>query len=194
MSTPEAVETACVERQPLWTNRTEEHGPFDIIGDIHGCFDELVELLKALGYAISTQPDGNTLVEPPQGRKAVFVGDFVDRGPKVTEVLRLVMQMQKTGTAICVPGNHDVKLVRALHGRNVNPTHGLAESLAQLETESAEFKTQIAEFLNGLVSHYVLDNGKTGRRTRWHEDRITRQGIRARTRIRTLRRDHRRNR
>ena len=160
MSTTEDVEAVQVERQPLWVNRTDEQGPFDIIGDVHGCFDELVELLKALGYAISTQPDGNIVVEPPHGRKAVFVGDFVDRGPKVAEVLRLVMQMQQTDAAICVPGNHDVKLVRALRGKNVNPTHGLAESLAQLEKEPAEFKTQIAEFLDSLVSHYVLDNGK----------------------------------
>ena len=160
MSTPEAVEAVRMERQSLWVNRTDEHGPFDIIGDIHGCCDELVELLKVLGYTISAQPNGNTVVEPPQGRKAVFVGDFVDRGPKVAEVLRLVMQMQKDGVAICVPGNHDVKLVRALRGRNVSPTHGLAESLAQLEKESVEFKTQVVEFLDSLVSHYVLDNGK----------------------------------
>ena len=160
MSTPETVEAACVERQPLWVNRTSEQGPFDIIGDIHGCFDELVELLKELGYKISTQPDGDSIVEPPQGRKAVFVGDFVDRGPKVPEVLRLVMGMQKRDMALCVPGNHDVKLVRALRGRNVNLTHGLAESLSQLEKESTEFKAQIVEFLDGLVSHYVLDNGK----------------------------------
>ena len=160
MSTTEDVEAVQVERQPLWVNRTDEHGPFDIIGDIHGCFDELIELLKALGYEISTQPDGETVVEPPHGRKAVFVGDFVDRGPKVPEVLRLIMQMQKTNAALCVPGNHDVKLVRALRGRNVKPTHGLAESLAQLEKQSTEFKTQIAEFLDSLVSHYVLDNGK----------------------------------
>ena len=160
MSTPETVEATSVERQPLWVDRTNEQGPFDIIGDIHGCFDELVELLKELGYRISTQPDGDTIVEPPQGRKAVFVGDFVDRGPKVTEVLRLVMGMQESDTALCIPGNHDVKLVRALRGRNVKLTHGLAESLSQLEKESVEFKAQIVEFLDGLVSHYVLDNGK----------------------------------
>ena len=160
MSTPEAVEAIHLERQPLWPNRTDEQGPFDIIGDIHGCFDELVALLKELGYEISTQPDGETVVKAPQGRKAIFVGDFVDRGPKVAEVLRLVMEMQKTGAAICVPGNHDIKLVRALQGKNVNPTHGLAESLSQLEKESTEFKAEIAEFLNGLVSHYVLDNGQ----------------------------------
>lgn len=160
MSTPKTVETARVERQPLWTNRTDEQGPFDIIGDIHGCFDELVELLQKLGYEISTQPDGETIVKPPKGRKAVFVGDYVDRGPKVAEVLRLIMRMHETGAAICVPGNHDVKLVRALRGNKVNPTHGLAESLAQLAQASTEFKTYIAEFLGGLVSHYVLDNGR----------------------------------
>ena len=160
MSTPEVVAAARVERQPLWSNRTDEQGPFDIIGDVHGCFDELVELLQKLGYKISTQPDGDTIVEPPEGRKAVFVGDYVDRGPKVAEVLRLIMRMHEMGAAICVPGNHDVKLVRALRGRNVKRTHGLAESLAQLAEESTEFKTQIAEFLDGLVSHYVLDNGK----------------------------------
>ena len=160
MSNPETVETARVERQPLWTNRTDEQGPFDIIGDIHGCFDELAGLLEKLGYEISTQPDGDIVVEPPQGRKAIFVGDYVDRGPKVAQVLRLIMGMHNTGAALCVPGNHDVKLVRALRSKNVKPTHGLAESLAQLAEESTEFKTHIAEFLDGLVSHYVLDDGK----------------------------------
>ena len=160
MSTPETVAAARVERQPLWSNRTDEQGPFDIIGDIHGCFDELVELLQKLGYKISTQSDRDITVEPPEGRKAVFVGDYVDRGPKVAEVLRLIMRMHETGAALCVPGNHDVKLGRALRGRNVKRTHGLAESLAQLAEESTEFKTHIAEFLDGLVSHYVLDNGK----------------------------------
>ena len=160
MSDPEGVCAVRIERQPLWPNRTDEQGPFDIIGDIHGCFDELVELLKELGYEISTRLEGETIVKPPPGRKAIFVGDLVDRGPKVVEVLRLVMGMQEANAAICVPGNHDIKLLRALHGRNVNPTHGLAETLSQLEKESTQFKAQIAEFLNDLVSHYVLDNGK----------------------------------
>lgn len=160
LSTPEEVETAKVERQPLWTNRTDEHGPFDIIGDIHGCYDELLELLQKLGYEISQQPDRGPVVEHPQGRKVAFVGDYVDRGPKVVEVLRLIMGMHKTGKAICVPGNHDVKLARALRGKNVNPTHGLAESLSQLENETTEYKTHIAEFIEDLTSHYVLDDGK----------------------------------
>ena len=160
MSSPEEVDNVKVERQPLWTNRMEEHGPFDIIGDVHGCFDELVELLTKLGYEIATNEDGIHVINSLHGRKVIFVGDYVDRGPKVVEVLRLIMQMQKIGIAICVPGNHDAKLARALRGKNVNPTHGLAESLSQLENESPEFKTDITEFIEGLVSHYVFDNGK----------------------------------
>ncbi len=159
-SNPEDVEAAQIERQSLWTNRKDETGPFDIIGDIHGCYDELVELLAELGYEITAKEDGTPIVNSPQGRKAIFVGDYVDRGPKVVEVMRLVMEMHKAGISICVPGNHDAKLARALRGKNVNPTHGLAESLSQLENESPEFKTHIAEFIEGLVSHYVLDNGK----------------------------------
>lgn len=160
LSSPEEVEAAQIERQPMWTNRMKETGPFDIIGDIHGCYDELVELLKDLEYEVSTNDRDVPVIVSPQNRKVLFVGDYVDRGPKVVEVLRLVMEMQKTGIALCVPGNHDVKLVRALRGKNVAQTHGLAESLEQLESETQEFKEEVADFIEGLVSHYVLDGGK----------------------------------
>ncbi len=160
LSSPEQVESVKIERQKLWTDRTDEHGPYDIIGDIHGCYDELLELLQKIGYDIKIETDGKTFVSHPEGRKVVFVGDYVDRGPKVVEVLRLVMDMHKNGDAICVPGNHDVKLARALRGKNVNRTHGLAESMSQLENESEEFKSQAADFIEGLISHYVLDDAK----------------------------------
>jgi protein phosphatase len=96
----------------------------------------------------------------PQGRKAVFLGDLVDRGPDTPGVLRRVMSMVEAGSALCVPGNHDMKLLRKLRGRNVQVTHGLAESLAQLESEPDEFKRRVAEFIDGRVSHYLLDDGK----------------------------------
>lgn len=160
MSTPEEVEAAQVERQPLWTNRTDDSGPFDIIGDIHGCYDELVELLALLGYELSNLPDGGLSVNHPQGRRVIFVGDYVDRGPKVVEVLKLVMGMYIAGMGICVPGNHDVKLARALRGKNVTQTHGLAESMSQMEQESEEFKVRVAEFIESMISHYVFDNEK----------------------------------
>ena len=164
LSSPEDVLAVTIERQPLWNNLKHEHGPFDIIGDVHGCSSELHALLSKLGYEIDQSAQGQSAglyeVRHPEGRKAVFLGDLVDRGPAVPEVLRLVMSMVESGAALCVPGNHDIKLLRKLRGRDVRITHGLAESLEQLERETAEFRQQIAEFIDGLVSHYVLDDGK----------------------------------
>jgi len=144
-----------VVRDPLWNDRRHEAGPFDLIGDVHGCGGELDALLDTLGYAV----DGDGVRRHPDGRKAVFVGDLVDRGPRIVHVLRTAMAMVQGGSALAVPGNHDVKLVRALRGRNVRITHGLERSLAELEAESPEFRQQVAEFLDGLVSHYLLDGG-----------------------------------
>lgn len=156
----EEVDTAALIREQLWNNKKSESGPLDIIGDVHGCYDELQELLVSLGYAVE-MPDGDwPRVRHPEGRKPVFVGDLVDRGPKTPEVLKLVMGSVRSGTAYCVAGNHDVKLARKLNGRDVKLTHGLAESVAQLEEESAEFRSQVYDFLDRLVSHYVFDGGK----------------------------------
>lgn len=117
-----------------------------------------------LGYEITVQQiDGGTssyTVRHSLSRKAVFLGDLVDRGPKTPQVLRLVMSMVESGVALCVPGNHDMKLMRKLRGQDVQITHGLAESLAQLEHEPPEFREKVIAFLDGLVSHYVFDDGK----------------------------------
>ncbi|MFC9862077.1 MULTISPECIES: polynucleotide kinase-phosphatase [unclassified Streptomyces] len=129
-------------------------GPFDIIGDIHGCRSELDTLLGKLGYVDGAHPEGRT---------AVFVGDLVDRGPDSPGVLRRVMSMVSAGQALCVPGNHENKLGRYLKGRAVQHTHGLAETIEQLDREDAEhpeFREQVREFIEGLVSHYVLDGGR----------------------------------
>lgn len=159
LNTPEDLEAAFIERQPLWNNRKHEHGPFDIVGDVHGCLEELCDLLTQLGYHL-VEDSGGYHVTPPAGRKAVFVGDLVDRGPGISGVLRLVMSMVDAGTALCVPGNHDMKLVRKLKGRDVQITHGLADSLAQLDEEPPGVRDKVCAFLDGLVSHYVLDDGK----------------------------------
>ncbi|BBM83602.1 polynucleotide kinase-phosphatase [Candidatus Uabimicrobium amorphum] len=145
-------------RQPLWNNKSHENGPFDIIGDVHGCIDELKTLLGNLGYTIEKN-DNKYSVKAPNTRKAVFVGDLVDRGPDSCEVLRLVMDMVAANVAICVPGNHDAKLMRKLKGRNVQLKHGLAETIAQLEKETPQFRERVKEFIFSLVSHYILDNG-----------------------------------
>src|SRR5579883_3117043 len=111
LSSEEEVANASIERQPLWNNLKHDHGPFDIIGDIHGCFDELQQLLTTLGYQITENGNPNGpekfQVIAPSGRKAVFLGDLVDRGPRTPDVLKLVMSMVASGAALCVPGNHD---------------------------------------------------------------------------------------
>jgi len=76
------------------------------------------------------------------------------------KALKLVMAMVSAGTAICLPGNHDVKLVRKLNGRDVQITHGLAQTLEQLDAQPEEFRDQARDFLDKLVSHVVLDDGK----------------------------------
>ncbi|MFB7861619.1 polynucleotide kinase-phosphatase [Streptomyces sp. NPDC056069] len=147
----EEVEAAEVVLEKRFNDLRHLTGPFDIIGDIHGCRSELETLLAKLGYVDGHHPDGRT---------AVFVGDLVDRGPDSPGVLRRVMGMVAAGDALCVPGNHENKLGRWLHGRKVQETHGLAETIEQLGREPEEFRAEVARFIDGLVSHYVLDEGK----------------------------------
>jgi protein phosphatase len=157
LSGVEEIEAATIERRPLWTDRRGDHGPFDIVGDVHGCYDELAALLGELGYAVD---ENGTGAHHPGGRRAVFVGDLVDRGPATPAVLRLVMGMVACGDALCIAGNHEAKLLRALRGANVTTGHGLAESLAQLGAEPQAFRDEVVTFVDGLVSHYVLDEGR----------------------------------
>lgn len=169
LDSPEKIEAASIERIPLWNDRTDEHGPFDIIGDLHGCGDELESLLASLGYqnqtAAKTDPVwGDSFYAHPEGRKAVFVGDLVDRGPRVLDCVRIARNMVQHGSGLCVPGNHDMKLLRKLRGKNVKLTHGLAETMQEIDALSDDVRQplckQLSEFLDGLVSHYVLDDGK----------------------------------
>lgn len=147
----EEAEAAEVVLEKRFNDLTHLSGPFDIIGDIHGCSSELETLLAKLGYEDGVHPAGRT---------AVFVGDLVDRGPDSPGVLRRVMGMVKSGNALCVPGNHENKLGRYLKGSKVQRTHGLAETIEQLEGEPEEFVQEVREFIRGLVSHYVLDGGR----------------------------------
>ena len=157
LTTVEAAEAARVERTPLWTDRRADKGPFDVIGDVHGCADELEALLARLGYVVAWQGKEVT-ISHPEGRKLVFVGDLVDRGPRSTDVLRIAMAAVAAGH-YCVQGNHDQKLYRFLSGRKVTVNHGLQETIDQLETEPAEFVPKVKAFLDTLRSHYWLDGG-----------------------------------
>ncbi|MCR4644000.1 MAG: polynucleotide kinase-phosphatase [Oscillospiraceae bacterium] len=151
----EQLENTEIVRTKLWNDKKECHGPFDIIGDIHGCCDELKLLLDKLGYV---KTDG--IYTHPEGRTAAFLGDFCDRGNRSADVLRLVMDMVKSGNAIAVPGNHDVKLLKYLRGKSVAMTHGIDKTIAELDARDDAFKSEVAAFIDGLISHYVLDDGK----------------------------------
>ena len=160
---PEDVDAAVVERQPLQTDRRADHGPFDIVGDLHGCFAELNALLGELGYAVERgEPatGGRYRVTHPDGRRLIFLGDLVDRGPESAGCLRLVMDAVAAGAALGLPGNHDDKLGRKLRGRGVKLNHGLEQTLEQLAAEPPEWRDRVAEFIDSLVSHYELDGGR----------------------------------
>ena len=166
---PEDVEGVEIIREPLWNNKKDVHGPFDVIGDVHGCGDELESLLTTLGYEVVERREGvgidaGPVYRHPDGRQAVFVGDLVDRGPRVLETLRIVRNMVDGGSGWCVAGNHEQKLLRSLQGRNVQITHGLADSLAEIAALPADdrpaFVESLKAWLDGLISHYVLDDGK----------------------------------
>ena len=151
----ENIDDTEITRVPLWNDKKSESGPFDIIGDVHGCADELEELLDKLGYA----RDESGVYRHPDNRQIVFVGDLGDRGPRSAQVFRIAMAMTKAGAAWCVAGNHDDKLKRFLSGKKTQVTHGLQETLDDLEAQPSEFKKELRDWLDGLISHYIFDGG-----------------------------------
>ncbi|MGW2309414.1 polynucleotide kinase-phosphatase [Actinomadura luteofluorescens] len=158
---PDEIDAATIRYEKAWNDRRELKGPFDVVGDVHGCRAELEDLLADLGYEILRDAEGRAVgANHPGGRTALFVGDLVDRGPDSPGVLRLVMGMVAAGDALCVSGNHEAKLVRALRGSKVRVAHGLAESLEQFAAEDEDFRDGALRFMDGLISHYVLDRGR----------------------------------
>jgi protein phosphatase len=155
------MNTMRIERTKLWSDKKDEHGPFDIIGDVHGCADELKELLAELGYAFD---DDIVSYRHPLARKAIFLGDLADRGPNSVDVIDTVRRMFEAGSALAIPGNHDEKLIRWLKGRNVSTSNGLADTIVAIESLPPDakqaWKNDTLDFLAGLISHFVLDDGK----------------------------------
>ena len=157
------MDEASIERTRLRTDLRQEQGPFDIVGDVHGCADELIRLLQKLGYSVELRGEGakrHAVSRAPAGRRVVFVGDLVDRGPNSPDVLRIVMHMVGEGQALTVPGNHDNKLLRWMNGRKVKLSHGLAETVSQLEREPDSFREEVHDFIDGLASHVWLADGR----------------------------------
>jgi protein phosphatase len=146
---------------PLPCDRSREEGPFDVIGDIHGCAGELELLLRRLGYGRSSS---RRAYRHPEGRRVIFLGDLVDRGPHVVRTVRLAMRMVAEGIALCVPGNHEATLARCLDGGSVARSPGLLQSLRQIEAlppgNRRRFVAEFRAFVDSLPPHLVLDRGR----------------------------------
>lgn len=149
---------AAVRRVPLPVERPET-GPFDIVGDVHGCFLELAELLERLGY----RRRGAVLAHP-EGRQAVFLGDLTDRGPNSVETVLLVEAMVRAGTALYVPGNHCRKLYRWLTGHQVMLQHGLERTVRELEALPGGERRAVGRGFRWLFEqappYMILDGGR----------------------------------
>lgn len=140
-------------------DRRKEKGPFDIIGDVHGCYEELEELLAKLGY--QKQDAG---YRHPLGRRVVFLGDLGDRGPHCLKSIRLAMEMVHQGIALYVPGNHCKKLSKVLKGNKVQVNYGLENTVEELSAlshmEREIFANEFLSFYQAAPPYMILDNGK----------------------------------
>lgn len=139
-------------------DRKQEKGPFDIIGDVHGCYDELVELLGKLGYQ-----KHQATYSHPNKRRVVFLGDLGDRGPFSLPSIRLAINMVHSGDALYVPGNHCRKLSKYLMGRNVQVKYGLEKTAEELQglnqLDKETFTNRFLDFYNTAPLYLILDKG-----------------------------------
>lgn len=112
---------------------------YDVIGDVHGCYDELKQLLKKLGY----QKEHNTYTHKDH-RTPVFVGDITDRGPNSLRVIQLVYDLVVVhNSALYVPGNHCDKLYRYFLGNAVQLKHGLETTVEEYKALSPKEQKSI---------------------------------------------------
>ncbi|MET3575675.1 bis(5'-nucleosyl)-tetraphosphatase PrpE [Bhargavaea ullalensis] len=131
----------------------------DIFGDVHGCFDEFMELFGKLGYRME-----NGRPAHPDGRKPAFVGDVTDRGPKSVEMMKFLFTLQDAGELIYSPGNHCNKLYRYMLGNNVQLKHGLETTVAELDglpgKEREHIRRRFIRLYESLPLYRQLDGGK----------------------------------
>lgn len=131
----------------------------DIIGDVHGCFDEFHMLTHGLGYEWD-----NDIPVHPDGRTLAFVGDLTDRGPDSVRVMDIVCRLFEEQNALYVPGNHCNKLYRYFLGNNVQETHGLETTVAELDSMPAnEYRLLRKRFLSMYEEsplYQIADDGK----------------------------------
>lgn len=137
----------------------------DIVGDIHGCFEEWLELLQKLGY----EKNKEGLYIHPNNRKIISLGDIMSRGPESIRSMEFFLKHSEAGICFMIDSNHGWKIARWLDGRNVQLRHGdekVEAEFIQYEKENGKEKTAILkkklrDFLMKAPSHYILtENGK----------------------------------
>jgi protein phosphatase len=132
----------------------------DIIGDIHGCLQELHELTKLLGYTWET----GIPVHPDQ-RSLGFVGDLTDRGPESLKVIDIIWKLViDQRQAYYTPGNHCNKLYRYFLGNKVQATHGLETTVAEYtalnKKDQQKVRRQFMELYEKAPLYLTLDDGQ----------------------------------
>jgi protein phosphatase len=131
----------------------------DIIGDIHGCFQELVELTEKLGYDWKKD-----IPVHPKGRVLSFVGDLTDRGPQSLKVIETVYLLWKQKLGYYSPGNHCNKLYRYFLGNRVQISHGLETTVAELkalpEKNAAHYRRMFMELYENAPLYQILDESR----------------------------------
>jgi protein phosphatase len=162
LSSPEEIDQASLVRRKSFNDLRDASGPFDVIGDIHGMTDELEALLSKLGWSLSWNGEGEQRIAAlshPEGRKLVFIGDAVDRGPRSLDALRIMRSAIETGVGYAVASNHDARISRWLRGQSVSVGGGIETTQAEFEGLSEAFRVSMGEFIDALPAHYVFDGG-----------------------------------
>ncbi|MCV9964948.1 polynucleotide kinase-phosphatase [Pararhizobium sp. BT-229] len=162
LSSAEEIEAASIVRRRSFNDLRDVTGPFDVIGDIHGMTEELEALLAKLGWSLSWSGEGEerrAALSHPDGRKLVFVGDAVDRGPRSLDALRIMRSAVESGVGYAVASNHDARISRWLRGQAVSEGGGIETTQAEFEGLSEAFRVSMGEFIDGLPAHYVFDGG-----------------------------------
>lgn len=124
-----------VEQVPRWVCG------YDIIGDVHGCANTLEKLLHKLGYR-----NCSGCYQHPE-RMAIFLGDIVDRGPRIREALAIVKKMCDAGSAMCVMGNHEYNAI----GYTTEAPQGMGRR--HLREHNSRHNRLIAETLEQFASY-----------------------------------------
>jgi len=129
-----------------------EQCAYDIIGDVHGCYDMLAELLGKLGYTV----ENGLVTGSPEGRRLVFLGDLCDRGNRSFDCVLLARAAVENGAAVWLLGNHDDKLRKWLLKSKETDDPDRARFLELNEKE----RTDLADFIATLPDHLILDGGR----------------------------------